>query len=211
MWSAEENSPEFAIVDLRMPGPSGLTLIKRLKELDPNIRVVVLTGYGSIATAIEAIKVGATHYLAKPVRAEEIIAAFQRTVPDTQIEVTSAPLPVSRVEWEHIQKVLVEHHGNISATAKVLKMHRRTLQRKLAKHPVKGIARTQAELKASLPSDRRHRPRRGAGQAAPARSDPASSFSIAIVDALPATTQKSATTLTAARWRTGHPDRGLRM
>ena len=138
VWNAEQHPPKFAIVDLRMPGPSGLTLVKKLKELDPEMRVVVLTGYASIATAIEAIKIGATHYLAKPVKAEEIIAAFQRTWPDAEIEVTGEPLPVSRVEWEHIQKVLIEHQGNISDTAKALGMHRRTLQRKLAKRPPKA-------------------------------------------------------------------------
>ena len=135
VWSAEHNAPQFAVVDLRMPGPSGLTLIKKLKEMDSEIRVVVLTGYVSIATAIEAIKIGATHYLAKPVRAEEIIAAFGRTAADADIEVVEETLPVSRVEWEYIQKVLLEHQGNIHATAKALGMHRRTLQRKLAKRP----------------------------------------------------------------------------
>jgi two-component system response regulator RegA len=137
LWTADQNPPEFAVVDLRMPGPSGLTLVKKLKELNDEIRVVVLTGYASIATAIEAIKIGATHYLAKPVNAEEIIAAFRRTSPDADIDVASAPLPVSRVEWEYIQKTLIEHQGNITDTAKALGMHRRTLQRKLAKHPPK--------------------------------------------------------------------------
>jgi two-component system, response regulator RegA len=135
IFSAEQNPPKYAVVDLRMPGPSGLTLVKKLKELDPEMRVVVLTGYASIATAIEAIKIGATHYLAKPVKAEEIIAAFRRTMADADIEVTGDPLPVSRVEWEYIQKVLLEHQGNITDTAKALGMHRRTLQRKLAKRP----------------------------------------------------------------------------
>ena len=139
LWIAEQNPPQYALVDLRMPGPSGLTLLKKLKELDPQTRVVVLTGYASIATAIEAIKMGATHYLAKPVNAEEIIAAFQRTSADAEIEVAGEPLPVSRVEWEYIQKVLIEHQGNISDTAKALGMHRRTLQRKLAKRPPKPI------------------------------------------------------------------------
>lgn len=137
VWSAEQNTPKYAIVDLRMPGPSGLVLVKKLKELDTDMRVVVLTGYASIATAIEAIKIGATHYLAKPVKAEEIIAAFKRTVPDAEVEVAEEPLPVSRVEWEYIQKVLIEHQGNITDTAKALGMHRRTLQRKLAKRPPK--------------------------------------------------------------------------
>ena len=106
--------------------------------MDADIRVVVLTGYASIATAVEAIKMGATHYLAKPVNAEEIIAAFGRTLPQAEIDIAEDPLPVSRVEWEHIQKVLTERQGNISDTAKALGMHRRTLQRKLAKRPPKA-------------------------------------------------------------------------
>jgi two-component system response regulator RegA len=137
IWNAEQSLPRFAVVDLRMPGPSGLTLVRRLKELDADMRVVVLTGYASIATAIEAIKIGATHYLAKPVTAEEIIAAFERTMPDAEVKVVGDPLPVNRVEWEYIQRVLLEHQGNISDTAKALGMHRRTLQRKLAKRPPK--------------------------------------------------------------------------
>lgn len=135
LWSASQNPPKFAVVDLRMPGPSGLTLVQKLKALDAEIRVVVLTGYASIATAIEAIKIGATHYLAKPVNAEEIIAAFGRISPDAELDVANDPLPVSRVEWEYIQKVLVERQGNITDTARALGMHRRTLQRKLAKRP----------------------------------------------------------------------------
>lgn len=137
IWSAEQNPPQFAVVDLRMPGPSGLTLVKRLKEIDPSTRIVVLTGFASIATAVESIKIGATHYLAKPVNAEDIIAAFGRTAADVEVELSNDPLPVSRVEWEYIQKVLTERQGNISDTAKALGMHRRTLQRKLAKRPPK--------------------------------------------------------------------------
>ena len=135
---AEQDPPQFAVVDLRMPGPSGLNLVKSLRALDGDIRIVVLTGYASIATAIEAIKIGATHYLAKPVQAEEIIAAFGRTSADAEVEVTGERLPVGRVEWEYIQKVLTENQGNIHATAKALGMHRRTLQRKLAKRPPKA-------------------------------------------------------------------------
>ncbi|MEN6586280.1 MAG: response regulator transcription factor [Sulfuricella sp.] len=134
---AEENAPEYAVVDLKMPGPSGLVLVKRLKELDQETRIVMLTGFASIATAVEAIKLGATHYLAKPVDADQIIAAFEREGGDTETEVTAQPLSVDRLEWEHIQRVLAEHQGNISATARALKMHRRTLQRKLGKHPVR--------------------------------------------------------------------------
>jgi len=137
LQAALQTPPEYAVVDLKMPGPSGLLLVEKLKELDEQTRIVVLTGYASIATAVEAIKLGATHYLAKPADADEIVAALNRAAGDAGISVNAAPLSVERLEWEHIQKVLAEHEGNISATARALKMHRRTLQRKLAKRPVK--------------------------------------------------------------------------
>lgn len=133
---AEARPPEAAVVDLRMPGESGLTLIERLKALRPEMRILLLTGYASIATAVEAIKLGATHYLVKPAEVDEILAALQRDQGDAGVEPAEAPLPVKRLEWEHIQRVLAEHDGNISATARALKMHRRTLQRKLGKKPV---------------------------------------------------------------------------
>jgi two-component system, response regulator RegA len=134
---AEHSPPEYALVDLQMPGASGLTLVQKLKQLDSETCVVVLTGYASIATAVEAIKMGATHYLAQPARTEEILAAFKRVEPNPDVPGRWEPMPVERLEWEHIQRVLLEHQGNISATAKALGMHRRTLQRKLAKRPVK--------------------------------------------------------------------------
>ncbi len=133
----EQNPPEFAVVDLKMPGPSGLVLVKRLKELDAATRIVMLTGYASIATAIEAVKLGATHYLAKPANATEIIAAFGMTEGNERTSISGTPLSVDRLEWEHLQRVLKEHDGNISATARALNMHRRSLQRKLAKNPRK--------------------------------------------------------------------------
>ncbi|MCR4348128.1 MAG: response regulator transcription factor [Sulfuricaulis sp.] len=136
--AAESDSPEYAIVDLKMPGPSGLELVKKLKDLDTHTRIVVLTGYASVATAVEAIKLGAIHYLAKPADADEIVAAFQRDSGNAAVPVETKPLPLSRLEWEHIQKVLTECGGNISETARRLGMHRRTLQRKLAKRPVKA-------------------------------------------------------------------------
>lgn len=134
---ARENPPEYAVVDLKMPGPSGLTLVKTLKELDEETRIVMLTGYASIATAIEAIKLGATHYLSKPADADDIVAALHREGGDADMPISPQPLTVDRLEWEHIQKVLAENQGNISATARALKMHRRTLQRKLGKKPAK--------------------------------------------------------------------------
>ena len=135
---AELSPPEYAVVDLKMPGPSGLELVQRLKALDVHTRILVLTGYASLATAIEAIKLGAVHYLTKPADADEVVAAFQRQVGDVATPVEARPLSVARLEWEHIQKVLMECQGNISETARRLGMHRRTLQRKLSKRPVKS-------------------------------------------------------------------------
>ena len=131
---AKADAPEYAVLDLKLPGDSGLLLLKNLLEMDANTRIVVLTGYASISTAVEAIKLGAVHYLAKPVDADEVVAAFNLTEGNAGISPASSPLSVDRLEWEHIQRVLAEHDGNISATARALNMHRRTLQRKLAKH-----------------------------------------------------------------------------
>ncbi|TFW73413.1 two-component system response regulator [Methylotenera oryzisoli] len=132
---AQNDPPEFAVVDLKMSGNSGLVLVRQLASLQAATKIVVLTGYASIATAVEAIKLGATHYLAKPVDADEIVAAFDKQAGDSEVELASSPLPVGRLEWEHIQRVLSENDGNISATARSLNMHRRTLQRKLGKKP----------------------------------------------------------------------------
>jgi two-component system response regulator RegA len=132
---AKNDPPEFAVVDLKMSGNSGLVLVRQLASLNAGTRIVVLTGFASVATAVEAIKLGATHYLAKPVDADEIVAAFEKQTGDDEIELASNPLPIERLEWEHIQRVLAEHNGNISATARSLNMHRRTLQRKLNKNP----------------------------------------------------------------------------
>ncbi len=129
--------PDDAIVDLRMPGSSGLALISGLRKANPAMRIVMLTGYASIATAVEAIKLGATHYLAKPADVDDIVAALERDRGDAGIAPSARPLSVERLEWEHIQKVLAENEGNVSATARALGMHRRTLQRKLFKRPVR--------------------------------------------------------------------------
>lgn len=134
---AEQVEPEYAVIDLRIGHESGLALVKRLVELDDNTRIVMLTGYASIATAVEAIKLGATHYLTKPADTDEILAALHKDEGDVSVEIKEKPLSVKRLEWEHLQKVLVEHDGNISAAARALGMHRRTLQRKLEKRPVK--------------------------------------------------------------------------
>lgn len=133
----EKIDPEYAVIDLRIGLESGLSMVKRLKALDGNTRIVILTGYASIATAVEAIKLGATHYLTKPADADEIVNALHKNGGDDSISLKERPLSVKRLEWEHLQKVLVEHQGNISAAARALGMHRRTLQRKLDKRPVK--------------------------------------------------------------------------
>jgi two-component system response regulator RegA len=129
--------PSYAVIDLKMQGDSGLSLIPELRALSDGVRIVVLTGYASVATAVEAIKLGATHYLAKPVDADAVVAAFGRAVGDPATPVPSRPLSVDRLEWEHIQRVLADNSGSISATARSLGMHRRTLQRKLSKRPVR--------------------------------------------------------------------------
>ncbi len=132
-----DEAPEYAVVDLSMPGVSGLVLVKHLREMDAGVRILVLTGYASVATAVEAIKLGATHYLAKPADADTIIAALHQGEGDSNVTVSEKPISVRRLEWEHIQKVLAECDGNVSAAARQLGMHRRTLQRKLAKRPVR--------------------------------------------------------------------------
>ena len=129
--AARQDSPELALVDLRLPGESGLTVIRDLKQLDPSTVVVVLTGYGSIATAVESIKLGAASYLTKPADADQIVAAFNGTQPRSDAEVPS----LARVEWEHIQRVLTDCGGNVSKAARALGIHRRSLQRKLSKYP----------------------------------------------------------------------------
>ncbi|MEM6956068.1 MAG: response regulator [Myxococcota bacterium] len=137
--AAKANQPELVLLDLRMPGGDGLQLIPALLDVDGGTNIVVLTGYGSIATALEAVRLGATHYLTKPVDASEILAAFSRAEGQSYLaeggrEIETPTL--ARVEWEHIQRVLVDEGGNISRAAARLGMHRRSLQRKLAKHPV---------------------------------------------------------------------------
>lgn len=129
--------PDAAILDLKLADASGLALIGPLKALNPAMSILLLTGYASIATAVEAIKLGATHYLPKPADTDEILAALGRAVGDAGTPCPDEPMSVDRLEWEHIQKVLAEQGGNVSATARALKMHRRTLQRKLLKRPVR--------------------------------------------------------------------------
>jgi two-component system response regulator RegA len=129
-------TPEFAVLDLRMPGGHGLDLIPTLLAADPATRIVVLTGYGSVATAVEAVRRGAVHYLTKPADADEILAAFARDgQPSPSPLEPLQPMSLDRVEWEHINRVLVDCDHNISEAARVLGIHRRSLQRKLTRYP----------------------------------------------------------------------------
>lgn len=131
---AVSHHADYFLLDLNLAGQSGLRLIEPLLKLRPDGRIVVLTGYASIATAVDAVKLGAVQYLAKPADTDAIVRALQGEQPDTDtVEFDDNPMPVDRLEWEHIQRVLSEHDGNISATARALKMHRRTLQRKLSR------------------------------------------------------------------------------
>jgi two-component system, response regulator RegA len=134
---AAARPPRYAVVDLRMPGAHGMKLIGPLRALDPHVRVLVLTGFASISTAVEAIKLGAHDYLPKPADADDVMRALLEEHSDRAAPVPEQPLSVQRLEWEHIQRVLAENGGSVSATARALGMHRRTLQRKLAKRPVK--------------------------------------------------------------------------
>lgn len=129
--------PRRAVVDLRMPDGSGLELVRTLRALDDGIEIVVLTGYGSIATAIDAIRLGATYYLHKPADADDILTAFTRGAapPLVSSEVEGATPSLARAEWEHINRVLADCGGNVSAAARRLGLHRRSLQRKLQKYP----------------------------------------------------------------------------
>ncbi len=129
---------DFAVIDLKLEHSSGLQLLVKLKKSHESIKVLVLTGYSSIATAVDAIKLGAANYLCKPADADEILQAFDTASNLDNTNITATPPSVNRLEWEHIQKVLHENEGNISATARALGMHRRTLQRKLLKRPVKN-------------------------------------------------------------------------
>ena len=134
---AEAESPELAVLDLRMPGESGLDLLRRLKAIDPTTKILMLTGYGSIATALEAVRLGAVHYLTKPVDVDEILAAFDRDGAPAETLDTETP-SLARVEWEHLQRVLNDCEGNLSEAARRLGMHRRSLQRKAnRKRPIK--------------------------------------------------------------------------
>ena len=142
---AQTAAPDWVVLDLNLEGASGLNLIPLLLEINPGCRIVVLTGYASITTAVDAIKLGAAQYLAKPVDVATLLRAFGHTLQaaegtataSTAATISPVPMSVDRMEWEHIQRVLREQNGNISSTARALNMHRRTLQRKLLKRPAR--------------------------------------------------------------------------
>lgn len=136
---ARQSSPDLALVDLRLPGVSGLDIVRSLRSLDETICIIMLTGYGSIATALSATRLGADHYLSKPADADQILNAYRRISEGgeemQQDETVPAVPSLARVEWEHIQRVLTDCEGNVSQAAKLLGLHRRSLQRKLSKYP----------------------------------------------------------------------------
>src|SRR3984957_14398039 len=132
------HTPDYAVVDLKLTGgASGLACVQKLHEHDADTLIVVLTGFASIVTAVEAVKLGACHYLAKPSNTDDIEGAFRKAEGDTSVELTKRPTSIKNLEWEHIHEVLAETDFNISETARRLGMHRRTLARKLAKNRVK--------------------------------------------------------------------------
>ena len=129
--------PNFAVIDLKIDDESGLNALTLLVKHSPKTKALILTGYSSISTAVKAIKLGAQNYLCKPANTDEILKALTCADEDQDvIAIEDNPISVDRLEWEHIQRVLNEHEGNVSATARALNMHRRTLQRKLQKRPV---------------------------------------------------------------------------
>ncbi|MGP0075852.1 MAG: response regulator transcription factor [Bryobacteraceae bacterium] len=134
---ARDRSPDLVLVDLRMPGKSGLDVVPELRAIDSSMTIIVLTGYGSIPTAISAMKKGADHYLSKPADVDQILAAYDtlRAAPGDALEAPQTVPTLARVEWEHMQRVIADCDGNISQAARLLGIHRRSLQRKLVKYP----------------------------------------------------------------------------
>ena len=132
----QHQNPAFAVVDLKLAGASGLTCVQTLHAHDPSMLIVVLTGFASIATAVEAIKLGACHYLAKPANTDDIEAAFSRESGDVDAPVAARSTSIKTLEWERIHQTLADTGFNISETARRLGMHRRTLARKLGKRQV---------------------------------------------------------------------------
>lgn len=128
-------SPDLAVIDLRLPGMSGLEIVQALRSFDETTCIIMLTGYGSIATALTATKLGATHYLSKPADADQILSAWLKINEGSSDPPEHSVPSLARVEWEHIQRVLTDCGGNVSHAAKLLGLHRRSLQRKLSKYP----------------------------------------------------------------------------
>lgn len=131
--TARAFAPTRAVVDLRLGGSSGLVCVKQLHDLDPTMRIVVLTGFASISTAVEAVKLGATNYLMKPANTDDIEAAFDRVDGDVDTELKARPTSIKTLEWEHIHQTLADTNYNLSEAARRLGLHRRTLARKLDK------------------------------------------------------------------------------
>jgi two-component system, response regulator RegA len=132
---AGESLLDFALIDLRLATESGLDLIKPLRQAQPQMRIVLMTGYASVATAVEAIKRGADDYLLKPTTVDTILRTLSLTADEGLPVEPQTMTPLSRLEWEHIHQALAQTNGNVSAAARLLGMHRRSLQRKLAKRP----------------------------------------------------------------------------
>jgi two-component system, response regulator RegA len=134
---ARDRSPDLVLVDLRMPGKGGLDVVQELRAIDSSMTIIVLMGYGSIPTAISAMKRGADHYLSKPADADQILAAYEslRTDPKEAPDVPATVPSLARVEWEHLQRVISDCGGNLSQATRLLGIHRRSLQRKLGKYP----------------------------------------------------------------------------
>jgi two-component system response regulator RegA len=134
---ARERSPDLVLVDLRIPGKGGLDVVRELRAIDSSMTIIVLTGYGSIPTAISAMKKGADHYLSKPADADQILAVYDslRAIPSSAPGAPETVPTLARVEWEHMQRVISDCDGNISRAARLLGIHRRSLQRKLSKYP----------------------------------------------------------------------------
>lgn len=132
---AHEESADLAVVDLRMPGMGGLEVVRALHEIDESTCIIMLTGFGSIATAVTATKIGASHFLSKPADVDQVLAVYRNLTEGADPGTPETVPSLARVEWEHIQRVLEECGGNISQAAKLLGLHRRSLQRKLSKYP----------------------------------------------------------------------------
>lgn len=135
MQIVSETALDMAVIDLKLGNDNGLDLVRDLRRAAPGVKIVVLTGYGSIATAVRAVRLGALDYLAKPADADDVMRAFEHAegLSDARADEPSASL--ARVEWEHIQRVLAECEGNVTRAARRLGLHRRSLQRKLARPP----------------------------------------------------------------------------